>query len=319
MGRTQESSLDMGSTPADPGASPIGDRPDTVGGLTRVAAYLELTKPGIAVYVMVAAGVSYFVGAFGSPPVLLLLHVILGTGAATAGALALNQVMERRLDALMERTKGRPLPSGRVETLPAFLFGTGLLVAGVAYLWWAVGWLPSALALFSALVYTLGYTPLKVRSYLATLVGAIPGALPVLIGWTAATASLSLEGFSLFAIVFLWQLPHVLAIGWLLRRDYARAGFLLVPPSDPGGAMIGWHMVLYATALIPVSLFPSLLGVTGEVYWLGALILSVLYLVPCVAATRGDLTARKARWVFFTSLAYLPLLFLLMLLDTPTG
>lgn len=318
MGPTQETSVDTGSTPSD--AGPFAHPPTgTAAVVTRVAAYVELTKPGIAVYVMVAAGVSYFVGAAGSPEVELLLHVVLGTGAATAGSLALNQVIERRLDALMERTMGRPLPSGRVETLPAFVFGTGLLLLGMGYLWWAAGWLPASLALFSALVYTLGYTPLKVRSYLATLVGAIPGAMPVLIGWAAATDGLSLEGLSLFAVVFLWQLPHVLAIGWLLRRDYARAGFLLVPPSDPGGHMIGWHMVLYATALVPVSLFPSLLDVTGEIYWLGALILSLAYLAPCIAATRGDLTARKARWVFFTSLAYLPLLFLLMLLDTPAG
>lgn len=315
MGRTQESSLEIGSAPGEASASRADA--DGAGGLTRFATYLELTKPGIAAYVMVAAGVSYFVGAPGSSRFPLLLHVILGTGAATAGSLALNQVMERRLDALMERTKGRPIPSGRVETRRALVFGSTLLVLGIAYLWLAAGWLPATLAGFSAAVYTLGYTPLKVRSYLATLVGAIPGALPVLIGWTAATGRLSLEGFSLFAVVFLWQLPHVLAIGWLLRRDYARAGFLLVPPSDPGGAMIGWHMVLYATALVPVSLFPSLLGVTGEVYWLGALLLSLAYLAPCVAATRGELTARKARWVFFVSLAYLPLLFLLMLLDTP--
>ncbi|MDX1568161.1 MAG: heme o synthase [Longimicrobiales bacterium] len=318
MGPTQETPLDMGSAGSDAGTAPRSPA-DTAGVVHRIAAYVELTKPGIAVYVMVAAGVSYFVGAAGSPELALLLHVVLGTGAATAGSLALNQVIERRLDALMERTRGRPLPSGRVETLPAFAFGTVLLLLGVAYLWWATGWLPASLALLSALIYTLGYTPLKIRSYLATLVGAIPGAMPVLIGWTASTGALSLGGLSLFAVVFLWQLPHVLAIGWLLRRDYARAGFLLVPPSDPGGHMIGWHMVLYATALVPVSLFPSLLGVTGEVYWLGALILSLAYLAPCIAATRGELTARKARWVFFTSLAYLPLLFLLMVLDTPTA
>lgn len=317
MGRTQESSLEIGSATGE--ASVSRPEADAVDALARLAAYLELTKPGIAVYVMVAAGVSYFVGAAGSLRFPLVLHVILGTGAATAGALALNQVMERRLDALMERTKGRPIPSGRVETLPAMIFGTGLLVLGVGYLWVASGWLPAGVAASSAVVYTLGYTPLKVRSYLATLVGAIPGALPVLIGWTAATGSLSLEGLSLFAVVFLWQLPHVLAIGWLLRRDYARAGFLLVPPSDPAGSMIGWHMVLYATALVPVSLFPSLLGLTGEIYWLGALLLSLAYLAPCVAATRDELTARKARWVFFVSLAYLPLLFLLMLLDTQTA
>lgn len=296
------------------GTTPSG--PDSASRLSRAAAYLELTKPGITIYVMVSAGASFYVAANGAPSFARLLHAIVGTGAATAGALALNQVMERAPDALMERTRTRPLPSGRVAAAPALLFGTGILALGVAYLLMTVGWLPAGVAAFSALLYTLAYTPLKVRSYLVTLVGAVPGALPVVIGWTAATGGLSLAGLSLFAIVFLWQLPHVLAIGWLLRRDYARAGFLLVPPTDPAGSRIGWHMVLYATALIPVSLFPSFLGATGEIYWVGALVLSLLYLLPCAMATRGELTARKARWVFFTSLAYLPLMFLLMLLDT---
>lgn len=282
---------------------------------SRLAAYYELTKPGIAGYVMVAAGVAYFVAAGGVPGLARLLHVVLGTAASTAGALALNQYIERRLDALMERTRTRPLPSGRVRPGEALAFGSGLLVLGLAYLLLAVGWLPAAIAAFSAVVYTLVYTPLKTRSYLATLVGAVPGALPVVIGWTAATGELTLAGLSLFAIVFLWQLPHVLAIGWLLRRDYERAGFLLVPPTDPAGAQIGWHMVLYATALVPVSLFPAFLGVTGEFYAAGAVVLSLLYLAPCLPATR-DLNPTKARWVFFSSLAYLPLLLILMLLDT---
>ncbi len=282
---------------------------------SRLAAYVELTKPGIAGYVMVAAGVAYFVAAGGIPALAPLLHVILGTAAATGGSLALNQYIERRLDALMERTRTRPLPSGRVEPRRALLFGSGILGAGLFYLLLTVGPLPAGVAAASAAVYTLGYTPLKVRSYLATLVGAIPGALPVVIGWTAATGDLSLAGLSLFAIVFLWQLPHVLAIGWLLRRDYAKAGFLLVPPTDPAGARLGWHMVLYATALVPVSLFPAFLGITGELYLVGALVLSLLYLAPCLVATRS-LDARRARRVFFASLAYLPLLFILMLLDT---
>jgi len=284
----------------------------------RLAAYYELTKPGIAGYVMITAGVAYFVGSAGGAGLWALINVVLGTGAATAGALALNQYIERRLDALMERTRRRPLPSGRVEPREAFVFGSALLAVGLAWLSLSVGWLPASIAALSALIYTLGYTPLKTRSYLATLVGAIPGALPVAIGWTAAVGHLSLGGLSLFAILFLWQLPHVLAIGWLLRRDYQRAGFLLVPPTDPTGARIGWHMVLYATALVPVSLFPAVLGITGEVYAAGAVVLSLLYLLPCLFATR-KLRASTARWVFFTSLAYLPLLLVLMLLDGAVG
>lgn len=298
MSRATDTSPDVGAPP-----------------VSRFAAYCELTKPGIAGYVMVAAGVSYFVAAAGAPELVALLHVVVGTAASTAGALALNQYIERRLDALMERTRSRPLPSGRVDPGEALVFGSALLALGLGYLLVAAGWLPAAVAAFSAAVYTLAYTPLKTRSYVATLVGAVPGALPVVIGWTAATGDLSLGGLALFAVVFLWQLPHVLAIGWLLRRDYERAGFLLVPPTDPAGATIGWHMVLYATALLPVSLFPTLLGVTGQVYAVGALVLGTLYLVPCLRATR-ELTAERARRVFFASLAYLPLLFVVLLVDT---
>lgn len=283
--------------------------------VSRASAYYELTKPGIAGYVMVTAGVSYHVAAGGSPDFLPLIHTILGTAAATAGALALNQYLERRLDARMERTRSRPLPSGRLAPGEALVFGAALLVAGIGYLWTAVGLIPASIAALSGAIYTLVYTPLKTRSYLATLVGAIPGALPVVIGWTAASGSLTLGGLSLFAVAFLWQLPHVLAIGWLLRRDYARAGFLLVPPTDPGGQRLGWHMVLYALALIPVSLFPTFLGLTGTVYLVGALILGILYLAPCLFAVR-TLDRTTARKVFFASLAYLPLLLILLLVDT---
>lgn len=286
--------------------------------LSNLAAYAELTKPGIAGYVMVTAGVAFFMASGGTAGLAPLIHVVVGTAAATGGALALNQYIERRLDALMERTRTRPLPSGRLTPFRALAFGTILLALGVGYLGVAVGGLPAGVAALSAAVYTLAYTPLKTRSYLATLVGAIPGALPVVIGWTAATGDLSLTGLSLFAIVFLWQLPHVLAIGWLLRRDYARAGFMLVPPSDPVGGRLGWHMVLYATALVPVSLFPTLLGLTGNLYAAGAVILGLFYLAPCLAAVRS-LDATKARRVFYASLAYLPVLLVFMLLDVGGG
>ncbi len=292
------------------------DAPDARDGeRSRLAAFYELTKPGIAGYVMVTAGVSYYVAAGGAPDFLPLIHTLLGTVVSTAGALALNQYLERRLDARMERTRTRPLPSGRLAPREALVFGAGLLGAGIAYLWMTVGGLPAAVAAFSAAVYNLVYTPLKTRSYLATLVGAIPGALPVVIGWTAASGGLSLAGLTIFAIAFLWQLPHVLAIGWLLRRDYSRAGFFLVPPTDPAGRTLAWHMVLYAVALIPVSLFPTFLGVAGHIYLIGAVVLGLLYLAPCLFAVR-ELDRTTARKVFFASLAYLPLLLILLLLDT---
>jgi len=285
-------------------------------GIGRLAAYLELTKPGIAGYVMVTAGVSFYVGSRASPEFFRLLHTVLGTAAATGGSLALNQYIERRIDALMKRTRSRPLPSGRVEPRRALVFGSLVLAVGLLYLYAAVGPIPASLTALSAALYNLGYTPLKSRSYLATLLGAVPGALPVMIGWTAATGGLHVEAFALFGILFLWQLPHVLAIGWLLRRDYDRAGLLLVPPTDPAGIRVGWHMVSYASALLPVSLLPHLLGVAGTIYFVGAFVLGGLYLAAAAAATR-EMTREAARRVFFGSLAYLPLLLILLLLDTP--
>lgn len=283
--------------------------------ISRLAAYVELTKPGIAGYVMITAGTSFYVASRGAPAFLPLIHTLVGTVAATAGSLALNQFIERRVDALMNRTRGRPLPSGRVDPTRALAFGGALLAAGLAWLYLAVGPLPAGVAAVSAGIYNLGYTPLKSRSYLATLVGAVPGALPVVIGWTAATGALRPGALALFAVLFLWQLPHVLAIGWLLRHDYARAGLLLVPPTDPTGTRIGWHMVVYSAALIPVSLSPVFLGLAGAIYFGGALLLGALYLAASAAAAR-EMTATSARRVFFGSLAYLPLLLVLLLVDT---
>lgn len=285
---------------------------------SRLRAYYELTKPGIALFVMMTAGVSYFVGAGGSVRTLPLIHVLLGTLTATAGALALNQYLERDVDGHMSRTRSRPLPSGRLLPRNALLFGTGLVLAGTAYLWAALGWLPAALTLFSAVAYNFVYTPLKARSYMATLAGAVPGAIPALIGWSAATGTVSLGGLVLFAIAFLWQLPHVLALAWLLREDYARAGFLMTPPAGPAGRVIGRQMNLYTLTLIPVSLMPSLLSLTGAIYFWGALLLGLTLLVWTVRASlsmRRDLVRR----VFLGSLAYQPLLLGLMLFDTVPG
>jgi len=192
---------------------------------SRLKAYYELTKPGIAGYVMITAGVSAFVASRGSVSLPLALHVMAGTGLATAGALSLNQYVEREADAAMVRTRTRPLPTGRVSPMAAVGFGAALLMGGLVYLALTVGSLPALLTAASGLMYHGVYTPLKTRSFLATLAGAVPGALPMLIGWTSVTGTVDRGGLAMFAIGYLWQLPHVLGLAWMLRRDYARVEF----------------------------------------------------------------------------------------------
>ncbi len=280
---------------------------------SRLRAFYELTKPGIAAYVMVTAGVSAFVASHGDVRLLLLLHTVLGTGLATAGALALNQHVERDADAVMTRTRLRPLPTRRLTPGESLGFGVALLVAGLTYLAVACGAWPSGLAAFSALAYVGAYTPLKRRSYAATLVGAVPGALPTLIGWTAAVGRIEPAALALFAIAYLWQLPHVLGLAWMLRADYARVGFRLVPQGGP--RTIGAHMVVATAVLVPVSGVPTWLGYTGAVYLVGALMVSAGFLAVA-ASTARHLSDSSARRLFFASLVYHPVLLGLMLFDT---
>lgn len=307
-----------GSGRATVGAGPAKDaaragREGTV--WNRLGSYYELTKPGIATYVAMTAGVCYYVGTRGEPHFPTLVHTVVGTIVATGGALALNQYVERDVDARMVRTRTRPLPEGRLVPKEALAFGAGMLLIGVSYLALAVGWLPSALTAASAAAYLWIYTPLKGRSYLATLAGAVPGAFPALIGWTAATGALSLGGLILFGIAFLWQLPHVLALAWLLRVDFERAGFFMTPPSDPSGDRIGKHMVYHSISLLFLSTFPTAVGITGVIYLLGALLLGLAMLATTVSAA-VNMTPQRARRVFVWSLLYQPLLLGLLLFDT---
>lgn len=306
----EESDFSMTEAAADHRRSPLLER------ASRLAAYYELTKPGIAGYVMVTAGVTYFVASGGDAPLLPVLYTLLGTVLATGGALALNQFVEWELDALMERTRGRPIPSGRMGPVEALLFGNLLALGGVALLFFTVGWLPAALTVFSALSYNLVYTPLKKVSYVSTLAGAFPGAMPTLIGWSAATGTLGLEAGSIFAIAYLWQLPHVLSLGWLLRKDYARAGFYLIPKSDPLGRRISWHITAFTATLFLVGLVPTWLGVTGLLYLVGMGFLGGGLMALALATLKEDrLTASAARRVFLGSLVYHPLFLLLLLVD----
>ncbi len=284
-------------------------------GMARLGAFYELTKPGIAGYVMITAGVSAFVGSGGRLDLVLALLTMAGTGIATAGALALNQYVERDVDAIMVRTRVRPLPSGRLQPREALVFGTALLAAGLAWLLFFVHWLPALLAAASAAAYHMVYTPLKTRTHLATLAGGVPGALPMLIGWTAATGRIDAGGLALFAIGYAWQLPHVLGLAWMLREDYARVHFKLIPRDDADGSIIGRHMVAWMAAQIVVSGLPTYLGLTGRIYLAGAVTASVVYLLVGMGAAR-DLTDNAARRVFFSSLLYHPVLLVLMLSDT---
>lgn len=280
---------------------------------SRLKAFYELTKPGIAGYVMITAGVSAFVASRGELALTMALNVMTGTGMATAGALSLNQFVERDVDAVMARTRGRPLPTGRVSPMAALGFGTVLLMGGLTYLGLTLGALPALLTAASGVMYHAVYTPLKSRSSVATLAGAVPGALPMLIGWTAVTGTIDGGGIAMFAIGFLWQLPHVLGLAWMLREDYARVGFKLVPPG--GARAIGVMMILSTALLLPVSWAPALLGYVGAPYGIGATLLGLAFVATATAAAR-NLTEASARRVFFASLLYHPLLLSLMLFDT---
>ena len=233
-----------------------------------------------------------------------MLQAVAGTALVAAGAAVLNQVAERDTDALMRRTRGRALPDGRVLPGDARLFGIILSAGGLTLLAALPHLLAACLALVTLILYLAVYTPLKRRTPLATLVGAVPGALPPLIGWTAAHGSISLGGAALFAIVFLWQIPHFMAIAWMYRDDYAKAGFPMLPVIDPTGRRAGRQAVVYAAALIPVSAVPALAGVSGTAYLFTALGLGIvlLWLAIRFAATRTD---RSARRLFF-AIHYLP-------------
>jgi protoheme IX farnesyltransferase len=293
-------------------SDPNGDR---LSRLSHAAALYELTKPGIAGYVMITTGVGYYMAAHGVVDWAALLHTLFGTLLATGGALALNQFIEREADALMHRTRGRPIPSGRLPAWQALAFGMFLLVAGLGHTWFWVGARPAALTLLSAIIYNLVYTPLKPRSYLATLAGAIPGAMPALIGWAAATGTLTAGAAALFGVAFLWQLPHVLGLAWILKEDYQRAGFLLMPPSDPEGKNIGFKMLGYSIILIPMSVLPTALGYTGMIYATGAALMGGGLVWASLRCIR-DMNTQSARRVFLGSLAYHPLISILMILDT---
>ncbi len=276
--------------------------------------FLLLTKPRVVLMVVVTTMVGYYLGSSGATEYFRLLATLVGTALAAAGTLALNQFLEREVDARMERTRLRPLPDGRLRPMEALAFGTTMTVAGLVYLLLAVGGLSAAVTAATAALYLFAYTPLKVRSSLCMVVGAIPGALPPVTGWVAARGEFGAGAGVLFAILFLWQLPHTLAIARLYQEDYARAGIRVLPVVDPSGASTERQIVTGCLALLTVGLLPTLLGLTGPVYFVGALFLGIGLLACGVfqAVCRSGPTARR---LMFASLLYLPLLLGLMVLD----
>jgi protoheme IX farnesyltransferase len=280
---------------------------------SRAADFAELAKPRITSLVLVTAAVGFAVGTRGSFDALAFLVFVAGTALLCGGASALNHYLERETDALMERTRRRPIPAGRLRPEEALVFGIALSAGGLVLLAF-VNRLTLALGAASLLSYVLAYTPLKRTTSLCTVVGAVPGALPPLMGWAAARGELGAAGWGLFAILFLWQLPHFLAIGWLYRDDYARGGFPMLAVTDRDGSSTGRQAVLYATALLPVTLAAGLLASTGAGYLWGGLALGLAFLA-CAAAFAWKRTVANARRLFFASVLYLPLLLGLMVFD----
>ena len=277
--------------------------------------YLELTKPRITVFILMSTAIGFlclghFAGAW------TLFHALLGTGLMASGTAALNQWYERDADAKMNRTKARPIPSGRVSATRAFWFGVALSVSGFFDLWIGANLLAGLLGLFTLTSYLFVYTPLKQRSPHSTTIGAIPGAMPPLIGFAAAAGTLSPIAWILYGILFLWQFPHFYAIAWMYREDYAKAGIRMLPVVEPDGESTARRIVLFSLALVPVSLLPRFLGDAGNIYFAGALALGAFFLF---AGTRAafDRTRPRARQVLLASVVYLPLLYGLLVLDRP--
>ena len=280
----------------------------------RLAAYVELTKPRITVLIVLTSAAGFVLGSRGAVNYVLFAHATFGIAMLSSGIGTLNQFAERELDGLMRRTAERPLPSGRLMPLEALWFGVLLTVTAEVYLALLVNGLSAVLGIAVIAGYLFVYTPLKTRSTLSTAVGAFPGAVPPLIGWAAARGEVDITAWVLFAIVFLWQFPHFLAIAWMYREDYGRAGIRMLPVVEPDGRVTGQQIVAYTLMLVPVSLLPTFLGVAGRVYLFAAIGLGLLFLVSGIRAAFSK-SNQHARQLLLASVLYLPLLFGVMVLN----
>lgn len=275
--------------------------------------FAELVKARLTLLVLVTTAAGFYLASAGPINYVTLFHAVFGTALAAAGAAALNQWWERRLDALMQRTKTRPIPAGRMRPRNAAIVGQLLALAGVIYLARTCNWLSASLAAATIVIYIFAYTPLKRITTTNTLVGAIPGALPPMIGWAAATGRIDLGAWSLFAILFFWQLPHFFAIAWMYREDYARAGFQMVSSGDETGARSASQSVFFCIVLLLVSGIPAFLGVVGSIYLAVELVLNGLFIFAAMRFLRTQAVA-DARRLFLASIIYLPLLLLALVL-----
>jgi heme o synthase len=280
----------------------------------KLSAYVSLTKPRIALMVLVTVAIGFLLGAPGAVSILRLILTVLGTGLVAGGASAWNMILERDRDARMRRTANRPLPSGKLSLLEAVCFGSTITVAGLVILFAGVNGLSAGVAATTFVLYVGLYTPLKSVTTLNTAIGAIPGALPPVIGWAASTGRLGVEPWALFLIMFLWQFPHFLAIAWIYREDYARGGHRMLPSVDPDGSMTGRQSAWHALLLLPAGLIPAFIGLGGRWYFAGALALGLFYLY-FAARFWLDVNDRTARRLLRSSFLYLPLVLLLLLLD----
>ncbi len=280
----------------------------------RVMDYLALAKPRVVVMVMAVTVAGFYMGTTGVADWVRLLHLLIGVALSAGGTLALNQYMERDEDALMQRTQSRPLPEGRVQPLEALCFGAVMTIVGLLYLTVMAHVLAGLVTAVTVCTYLFAYTPLKLKTSLCSVVGAVPGALPPVTGWVAASGRFDAAVWVLFAILFLWQLPHSLAIAWLYRDDYARAGFRLLPVIHPDGRSTGRQIIANCLALLGVGLLPTLIGLTGPIYFMAAFIFGLVFLGFGVDAALSR-TDEAARRLVLASLVYVPLVFLLMVLD----
>ena len=275
---------------------------------------LALTKPRLNLLVLLTTLAGLYLAAPEGVPLALLVHTLVGSALVAGGAAALNQVLEHRTDALMTRTARRPVPSRRLGIVESAWFGVFLSVAGIGELWLGANGVAAAVAAATHLSYVVLYTPLKTRTSLSTLVGAVPGALPPVIGWSAATGDITMPALTLFGIVFFWQMPHFLAIAWMYRDDYARAGIPLLPVTEPDGRRTGRQALIYATALWPVSIVPAVVGLADWPYSAVATLLGAGF-IGLSAAFARDRSMETARRLFFYSIIYLPLLLGALVVD----